>query len=140
MVSIEKGEQLHGEVRPPNPQRRDVFLGGGVSTPESAVRVGEEWFAPGAPVAELEYLGHGRHAAVSTTVERLTPSQIITATGRRFWRNRAGRSIVGQTSRQHARPNPIRIAPVDSPAAIEALAATRSPASGGAAPGPRGAS
>lgn len=84
-------------------------------------RVGEEWFAQGATVFELEYLGRGKYAAVQTTVERLTPSQIITATGRRFWRNRAGRSIVGQASRQHARPNPIRIASADSPAAIEAL-------------------
>lgn len=84
-------------------------------------RAGEEWFAQGAAVVELEYLGHGEHAAVRTTVARLTPSQIITATGRRFWRNRAGRRLVGQASRNYARPNLIRIAPADAPAALKAL-------------------
>lgn len=102
-----------------------------MSTPGNAPRAGEEWFTEGATVVELEYLGHDKHTAVQTTVVRLTPSQIITATGRRFWRNRAGRSIVGQSSRQHARPNPIRIAPADSPAAIKALGVT-APNPGGA--------
>ncbi len=92
-----------------------------MSTHASPPRCGEEWFAEGATVAELEYLGNGRHAAELTTVVRLTPAQIVTATGRRFWRTRAGRSLVGQTSRQHARPNPVRIAPPDSPAALAAL-------------------
>ncbi len=94
-------------------------------TNPTAVRPGEEWFAEGARVVELEYHGAGRHSAIETTVARLTPSQIITATGRRFWRRRAGRSLVGYTSRKFARPNLIRIASVDSPAAVKALAEAR---------------
>lgn len=73
----------------------------------------EQWYAEGAEVFELEYLGHGHYAGVRTTVERVTASQIITATGRRFWRRRSGRGLVGQATKRLA--NRIRIVPLDNP-------------------------
>jgi hypothetical protein len=76
------------------------------------------WYAPGADVVELEYLGHGRYSAERVTVTRVTPAQITTSSGRKFWRKTTG--MVGQTSKRHAgiQVNPIRVVPLDNPHAV----------------------
>lgn len=60
-----------------NPKRRP-------RNPEPAPDI-PDWITVGAPVAELEYLGRDRYHAVRTTVVRMTPRQVITGNGRRFW-------------------------------------------------------
>ena len=84
----------------------------------------ERWYAKGSDVVELEYLGQGRYWATRTTVERVTPAQIVTGTGRRFWRYRNGLGLVGQADKRAAgiAVNPVRITPPDNPRAVEFFA------------------
>ena len=85
----------------------------------------ERWYVVGAPVVELAYLGRGEYAAEATTVSRLTARQIVTATGRRFWRYGASSplALVGQSDARAAgmRINPVRLVPPDNRHAIAAL-------------------
>lgn len=54
----------------------------------------EQWLAEGSPVAEHDTAGWGKRPMVTTTtVARHTPTQVITATGRRF--RREGLEMVG---------------------------------------------
>ncbi len=86
----------------------------------------ERWYAAGATVVELSYLGRGQYAAEATTVVRLTPRQIVTATGRRFWRYGAANplALVGQRSNQIAgiRVNIVRLVSPDNRHAAATLA------------------
>lgn len=59
----------------------------------------DPWLITGAECVELEYLGAGRYWAVKTTVARLTPTQAVTATGRRFWRRGALLMVGYETDR-----------------------------------------
>lgn len=83
------------------------------------------WCEVGTPVVELTYLGRGQYEAKATTVVRLTARQIITGTGRRFWRYRAANplKLVGQTSNQIAGIpiEPVRLVSPDNRYAVAAL-------------------
>ncbi len=91
----------------------------------TALAVHEHWYAVGAPVVELAYLGRGQYAAEATTVARLPPRQIVTATGRRFWRYGASSPLVlvGQSDARAAGIpiNPVRLVPPDNRHAVAAL-------------------
>jgi DNA-binding PadR family transcriptional regulator len=83
----------------------------------------ERWMAPGSTIVELEYHGHGIYSAEETTVTRVTPQQVFTATGNVFWRSRCGRRRVGETSRRNANipTRYIRIVPRDNKHAVAEL-------------------
>lgn len=85
----------------------------------------QQWYAEGAEVAELEYLGRGQYDAVRTTVVKVTAAQVHTATGRKFWRERGGMSLVGWATRRAtvAGLNPVRLVPIDNKHAVRCLAA-----------------
>lgn len=79
-------------------------------------------YAVGAAVVELQYHGLGRYTATPTVVAKVTPQQIHTATGRRFWR-KGGGAEVGQRSKQIAgiRIDTRRLVLPDNPRVVEAL-------------------
>ena len=84
----------------------------------------EQWFAPGTTVAVIEYLGRGDYTVERAIVARVTPAQIVTEDGRKFWRRKCGMSLVGQTDKRNGgmRVNPIRIAPINCTRAVRYFA------------------
>ncbi len=88
----------------------------------------QRWYAPGSTVAILEYLGKGHWAATETTVDRVSPAQVFTTAGSRFWRKnmmRVGRSRVV-----------FRMVPRDNVHAVAALGPPTTPPGTDPAAGP----
>lgn len=87
------------------------------------LRPDEQWFAPGQTVVELTYYGGGHYGAIASTVLRVTACQIVVTDERRFWRDRCGRKLVGQTDRLNGGIdiNPIRLVPPNNPHAMRLL-------------------
>ena len=98
--------------------RRVAATGYAVLDPAQLAENMPAWYAPGADVVELEYLGHGHYYAERVTVRHVTPAQITTSSGRRFWRKTSG--LVGQGTKRAAgiQVNPVRIVPTDNPHAV----------------------